>query len=240
MRISIVDDQELERTELHNYVLRYCTENQLHSQIESFDNGESFLSSFTENMYDLIFLDIYMDKINGIELAEAIRQMDTQVQIIFSTSSTSHALEGFRVRATDYMVKPYTYEDLKNTLDYCAAKQSKKAHYIEVKEGRYFTKVLISDIIYTDYYNHYIQIHTSTKVIRSYMSFSDFSPMLECYPQFLSCYRNCLVNMDKVSSFDDNDFLMETGIRIPISRNLKNTVRQAYSDYIFDSMNESE
>lgn len=238
MNIVIVDDSESARQELINYATAYCKENQIHSQIESYENGSEFLTAFNTSKYDIIFLDIYMDGMNGIEIAEKIRKQNSQVLIIFSTTSRSHALDGFRVRASDYLVKPYSYENFKETLSFCNQKLLKHSYYIEVKEGRYYTKLLVDDIVYTDYYNHYIQIHSSSRVIRSYMSFSEFSPMLECYPQFLCCYRNCLINMDRVTSLVDTDFIMESGECIPISRGLKNKVRQAYSDYVFNCTNE--
>lgn len=71
------------------------------------------------------------------------------------------------------------------------------------------------------------------------MSFADFSPMLEPYPQFLWCYRNCMVNMDYIKSMDDKDFILKNDERIPISRARKSEVRQAYANYVFDYITES-
>ncbi|MEG0355396.1 MAG: LytTR family DNA-binding domain-containing protein [Lachnospiraceae bacterium] len=239
MNIAVVDDNIPEQQELSNYISKYCTDNQIHAQIDTFENGTQFLSVFYKKQFDLIFLDIYMSGDNGIQIAEKIRQINPDLLIVFSTTSRSHAIEGFRVRAFDYLVKPYSYDQFVRTMDFCNRAILKHYLYIEVKEGRYFIKILLCDIIYTDYYNHYIQIHTKSRIIRSYMPFSDFAPILNPYPQFLACYRNCLVNMDKVESLDEKDFIMTTGERVPISRGLKLEVRQAYADYIFNCVNKT-
>lgn len=234
MNIAIVDDNKTDQDELTGYLTKYCNDNQFHCKIITYQNGPDFLAALDSESFDLIFLDIYMNGENGIQIAEKIRLHNSNVLIIFSTTSRSHAVEGFRVRAFDYLVKPYTYDRLEETMNHCSRTLTKQAHYIEVKEGRFYTKILLDDIIYVDYYNHYIQIHTCSRIIRSYMPFSAFAPMLTCYPQFLTCYRNCLVNMDKIESQDDKDFIMVTGERVPISRGMKNEVRQAYADYVFN------
>lgn len=234
MNIAIVDDNKTDQAELAGYIAKYCNDNQLHCQISVFQNGSDFLSSFRGESFDLVFLDIYMNGENGIQIAEKIRTQNPDLLIIFSTTSRSHAVEGFRVRAADYLVKPYTYEQFENTMSHCCRTMLKHAYFIEVKEGRYHTKVLLNDILYVDYYNHYIQIHTKNRIIRSYLPFSEFAPMLSGYPQFLTCYRNCLVNMDKIESLDEKDFILVTGERVPISRGMKSDVRQIYADYIFN------
>ncbi|MEY8411558.1 LytTR family transcriptional regulator DNA-binding domain-containing protein [Lachnospiraceae bacterium 62-26] len=107
------------------------------------------------------------------------------------------------------------------------------ARYIELKEGRYYTRVRISDIVYTDYSNHYIQVHTTSCVVRSYMSFEAFFPMLAPYSNFLWCCRNCMVNMDYIESFGQKEFLLKSGERIPISAARRRETVQKMQDGTF-------
>ena len=131
-------------------------------------------------------------------------------------------------------MKPYRYADLADALDRFEQIADKFARYIEIKEGRYYTRILLSDILYTDYSNHYIQIHTADCVIRSYMSFDAFFPMLSPYSNFLWCYRNCMVNLDHIESFGQKEFLLKNGERIPIASARRQEVLQKYADYVFD------
>ena len=98
-------------------------------------------------------------------------------------------------------------------------------------------KILIRDILYADYDNHYIQIHNKENIIKTYLSFQDFSPLLLKYPQFLNCYRNCIINMDSVDSLHDHDFVLTNGERLPITREKRLEIRQLYADYAFQKLN---
>ena len=109
--------------------------------------------------------------------------------------------------------------------------------HLDVYKRQQYTRILINDIVFTDYHNHYIQVHTTSNVVRSYMSFDAFSPMLKPYPQFLWCYRNCMVNMDYIESLEGGDFLLKTGVCIPISKGKHQEVTQAYANYMFDYVN---
>ena len=146
-------------------------------------------------------------------------------------------MKAFKVRALDYPVKPYTYEELENALNHFEEVYDRFLHYIELKEGRQFTKILIKDVMYVDYHNHYIQVHTTSNVVRSYMPFDKFAPVLRPYCQFLWCYRNCMVNMNYIDSLDDKDFILTDGKRIPISRAMYREVTQAYANYMFEYVN---
>ena len=129
-----------------------------------------------------IFLDIYMPGLSGLETASEIRKLDTNCLLIFSTTSSDFAVKSFRVRAFDYLVKPYKYEQLAEIMSLAEKALNKSSRYIEVKESREMVKVLIRDILYADYDNHYIQIHTKENIIKTYLSFQDFAPLLLEYP----------------------------------------------------------
>ena len=240
MNVAIVDDSLIDRQHLYHGLERYCREHKVHMKIEQFDNGTDFLNTFNANVYNLVFLDIFLNEIDGMQVAKSIFDQDPQCLIIFTTSSKEHAVTAFRLHALDYLLKPFSYDYLEEAMLRYERASKRFEHYIELKEGRHYTRILLSDIIYTDYYNHYIQIHTPYRTVRSYMSFKDFSPMLEAYPQFLCCYRNCMVNLDHIASMDVNDFVLTNGERIPILRARRKEIRQAYANYIFTYVTEGD
>lgn len=240
MRIAVIDDTPSERGELSDYIKRYFTENFIYKTVDFFENGEQFLSVWKRGAYDLIFIDIYLSGINGIDLAENIRQTDDNCILIFTTNSADFAVKGFEVRASDYLVKPFPYDKFKTSMDYCIRTLQKRSSYIEVKESRTMVKIRLEDILFTDYFNHYILIHTYSRIVKSYMKFDDFSPLLLRYPQFLCCYRNCIVNMDKVISVEKNDFILVNEERVPIIRRKRQEIHQSYADYQFKKLNGEE
>ncbi len=237
MIIALVDDCPQDLTLLYEYLHRYCTEHKIHVLIKQFAHERDFEDTLSTEHYDLVFLDIFMENSGGMVIAKKLKKSNPKCQIIFSTSSKEHAVKAFRLHALDYLLKPYTYAQLEDALSRFENTAKKFAHYIELKEGYLMTRILITDIMYVDYHNHYIQVHTPLKVIRSHMSFSDFSPMLSPYRQFLWCYRNCMVNMDYIDTWKGNDFILKNGELLPIFKSQKKEIIQAYANYIFDYVN---
>ncbi len=240
MKIAIVDDNKPDLKLLGDFAAEYCRENRVDYELAAAAGGGAFLHGFCAGRYDLVFLDIFMQGMDGMEVAQKIRETDGDVLIVFTTTSSSYAVKSYRVRAFDYLVKPFSYEQFCQTMCLCDKALAKKRHYIEIKEGRVIRKVLLEDIIYTDYANHYIYVHTKTEVVKSYLSFADFSPMLLSFPQFLCCYRNCIVNLDHVLMLKDRDFEMTDGVRVPIKKEWYQEIRQKYADHIFGEMEREE
>ena len=114
-QIAVVEDSSQESTSLISLLVKYEKENNLNFKIDLFQNGFLFLDEFEPN-YDLIFMDIAMPGINGIDVSKKIREADEQVPLVFVTSLTQYALQGYKVGAIDYLVKPVTYDHLKITL----------------------------------------------------------------------------------------------------------------------------
>ncbi len=239
MNIAIIDDSIEESCHLSHFIETYCSDAHLSQNTSVFTSTTRFLKSWRSGAFDLVFVDIYFgDTPAGIRLAERIRRDDSACSIIFTTVSTDFALAGFEIRALDYLVKPISYSKFCHTMDfYLAHLPKKQSPYIEVKESRIMVKIPIDSILYTDYFNHYIQIHLDDKIIRTYMRFAEFSPMLLDYPQFICCYRNCIINMDKVAALEKTEFIITSGEHLPITRNLRPQIHQEYADYQFHKLN---
>lgn len=240
MNIAIIDDSSTDARHLSELLTTYCSASCLCERISIFNRAADFLKNWKSGVFDLIFIDIYLTKTeaSGIRLAEHIRATDTRCTIIFTTVSMDYALKSYSLKALDYMVKPIEYDELKRTMDhYLTMRPQRPSHYIEVKERRIIVKISIDDILYTDYFNHYIQIHLKDKVVRTYMRFDEFSKLLLCYPQFICCYRNCILNMDKVIQIEKSTFVLSSGEQLPITRSLKPQILQEYADYQFRKLN---
>lgn len=233
MHIAILDDVAEDRGVVRNYIQRFIKESSLSLQIKEYQTGEEFLKEFPNQKFDIVFLDIYMGGRNGMEIAKQIREKDRECILIFTTTSPDFAIEGYQVKASDYLLKPISYEKFEKALSSLSLEQREAKSYIEIKEGRVMVKVPLRSILFTDYYNHYIQIHTAKHVYRTYLSFADFEKMLEGHPQFISCYRNIMVNLDYVDSVDSKDFILKDGCHIPIAKPRRQEIRQLFADYLF-------
>ena len=107
MNIAIVDDLKTDSDRLVGFIDTYMKQHNLqYGTLDRFSSGEDFLGAFTPGKYDLIFLDIYMDGITGMETAKRIRQTDHDCRIIFITISPEFAVESYNVNASFYLLKP--------------------------------------------------------------------------------------------------------------------------------------
>ena len=105
----------------------------VHVDIFEYENGETFLTAAKECPFTVVFLDIYMNGSNGIDTAKELRRSDTDCLLIFTTTSTDHALEGFQVRALHYLVKPYSENDISALADEILSRIPDSGKYIDVK-----------------------------------------------------------------------------------------------------------
>lgn len=233
MELAIIEDDPDDQLQLKGYIQDYLQLQNIDGNIRSYQSGEDFLSDFTAGTFYIVFLDIYMHGINGIEVARRIREHDTNCLLIFISFSDTHAVESYRVRAFDYLLKPYQKELLFETMDLCINALEKDSHFIEIKEKRTMVHILHKDIIYADTSDHYVNIYTQYGVTRSRMLFTNLWGLLAKDRRFLVCYRNVLVNMDMIEKMNKNSFLLTNGACIPIQNNRLPLVRQTFADYLF-------
>ncbi len=108
MNIAVVDDLAVGRETLVNYLNEYFSERNMNVTISDFSDAESFVTQFENNKYNMIFFDIYMPGMSGIEAASTVRKTDSSVEIIFLSTSNNFACESYSVNAFCYLVKPIT------------------------------------------------------------------------------------------------------------------------------------
>lgn len=232
MKIAIIDDLANCREEIRDCLCRYLNEyyGGEFPIIGEFESGESFLSHFTPEAYDLIFIDQYMDGLSGIETAKKIRKQDSFAALVFVTSSLAHAVDSYEVRACGYLVKPYTYEEFERTMELAQLAKVRNARFICVEQN----KILLRDILWCGQDDHYVEIHTGKRgILRFRIPFGEFGRLLGPYPQFLTCYKGCMVNMERAQQIDGLDFLMDTGARIPFSKRDRKRIQEQFDAYTF-------
>ena len=233
MRIAIVDDIAAEREGLRLRLGAQLARLSLSAEIEDFASCASFLSAAEKARFDLAFLDIYMDGESGMDAARALRRFDPSCLLVFTTTSPDHALEGFRVRALHYLVKPYSDAELSSLFDEIAQRLPAPDKYIEVSAVGGAVRLRLSEIMYAEHYRHQIYIHTAdgrqTVIRQTFHAFAEALPG-EC---FFLCNRGVLVNLAYAVDFDGADFLLRDGVRLPVSRDLAKAARLAFGDYLF-------
>lgn len=233
MRIAIVDDLASDREELRRRLETLLACRQLHAKIFEYGDGNSFLSDAEKENFTLVFLDIYMAEENGVETAKKLRAFDSECMLVFTTASTDHALDGFRVRAMQYLVKPYADQDLADLFDEILARLPAPDQYIALRVSGDTVRLRLSDIMYAEHFRHQIHILTpdETTVIAR-LTFGEFVNNLPD-ERFFACSRGTLINLEYAQDFDGSAFWLTNGKEVPVSRNLVKSARSAFGDFLF-------
>lgn len=234
MRIAIVDDMISDRKELHNRLLAILYRCSLDAEIFEYADGETFLSVAENEQFEIVFLDVYMNGENGVEVAKKLRVFDHECIIIFTTSSTDHALDGFMVRALHYLVKPYSKEELENLFKEIIIRLPVPDKYLDVNIVGGSVRLRFNEIIYASHFKHQIHIHTSDgNTIVTRQTFRDFVSSLEDDERFFMCSRGVIINLDYAEDFDGTAFKLKSGDTISVSRDITKSARLAFGDYLF-------
>ncbi len=181
-----------------------------------------------EESIDLIFLDIEMPKLSGIDF---IRSLKTAPYIIFTTAYPRYALEGYELDVADYLVKPIAFPRflkavnkvkslvLKQTVNPAIAEDK---DYFFVKENGKFTKVFYREVLFAEALQNYVAIHLTGKKILSYITLSILEAQLPA-TLFMKVHKSYMVSLQKIDAIEGNELLIQS-VRIPVSRNLKETL----------------
>ena len=234
MNVVICDDSEKDLSQLRFYVERYFKEVNCHIDILTYKSGDDLLSDLAAGKLSdtiIAFLDIFMPGIDGIDTAKKIREANSDMVIIFTTISMDHMLDGYSVYAMQYLVKPVKYPEIKDVLGKCMTKYADALRSIEVLSDRLTVKVYLKDIIYLEFSSKALYIHTTTETLKTFLPLSELEKQLE-NSSFLRTHRSYLVNMRYIKQIQLYDFLLTNNEKIPIRRNDKLTVKQAYRDYL--------
>jgi len=233
MRIAIVDDIASEREELRSRLLPQLARLSLNAEIFEYERGEDFLDAAESEPFSMVFLDIYMDGISGVETARRLRAADADCILIFTTTSTDHALEGFQVRALQYLVKPYEDRELEELFNEVSDRLPDSEPFLDFHSTEGTARLRLSEILYAEHFQHQIYIHSPggrTTIVRQ--TFREFAASLDDNRFFL-CSRGVIVNLEHAEDFDGKNFILADGAKIPVSRSLVKEARLAFSDFLF-------
>lgn len=184
----------------------------------TFTNAFEAITYLQNTKVDLIFLDIKMPDISGIDF---LKSLSNPPMVIFTTAYTEHAVQSFELDAVDYLLKPFS---LSRFLRACNKshelfnlrnnKVEAKSDYIFVKDGYEQVKVDLSDILYVEASGNYTQIQLKDKLLSSRITINDLADLLP-KNNFIRCHRAFIISKDKVSKFDRNQIWIDDKI-IPI------------------------
>lgn len=215
-RIVICEDDDLQRQNLKNNIADILNDICSGVEIHTFSSGEEFLKAQVDNI-DIFFLDIQMDEINGMDLAKKIRETNNNCEIIFITSHIGYIQEGYTVRAYRYLIKPVSYENLKDNILSCIADIiKKKENFLVIESKGLIENIVIKDITYIEVIKNDITIHNKNKVYYTKGRIKNLEKDLLIY-DFFRCHKSYLINMKHIE-FIKKDTVTINDEEIPVSK----------------------
>lgn len=230
MRIAICDDMKSDVIHLYELLKEYLYINALDADIDTFESGEALLSAFVPGKYQIIFQDIYMDGMTGMEVAEQIRETDKEVAIILTTTSLEHGIVSYKLNASYYIVKPVEKNSITQGMERCHAQVNQYAKTIEIMENRQSVRLRLRDIFYVESQRRACVFQFADEEIKTNSSMDKIAMQLNGFP-FVRCHRSFIVNLLHVADMLNQDFVMESGAKVPISKSYHTAAKKAFKVY---------
>jgi len=187
-----------------------------------FSDAISAMAYLNENQTDIIFLDIHLPKISGVEF---LKSLINRPAVIMTTAFPDFALESYEYDVVDYLLKPFSFARFLKAVNKVSArtKEEEQAE-IFIKSGHEHIKVSVSDIVYINSDNDYTEIHTSSQRILSLNTLRNWEDELSNH-SFLRCHKSYIINKAKIQSINSNAIQLSNDIEIPIGRAYKQNLK---------------
>jgi len=229
MRIAVVEDEKEQYEYVKKMLEQWSGESGECIAVTHVTCAEEFLISYNQpHTFDVLFLDIYMKQMNGMELAKEIRKYDRDVQMVFLTGVSDYVFEGYEIGAVRYILKPIEQEKLSETMSVCLEKLKQKSDdYISFKYQGEILRLLRSDIFYVEVYGHYLRMVTKTESYEWKDSLQSMRERLDTR-RFVEANRSTIVNMEYVSRITREECLLEDGTCIHVSKGAYEGLNEAF------------
>ena len=216
-RIAVVEDEQQYRDEVCQYIEQYATEHQLKFDVTTYTDGQEIVDDVQKH-YDIIFFDIEMTQLNGMDAAKVIRERDVNVVMVFITNMAQYAIEGYEVGALDFVLKPIDYYGFSFRLARALGRVQKKQGNLEfaINTPGGIKKLNSNDIYYIEIENRFLVYHTAEGDFSQRGTLQSAEEMFQNY-HFVKCNHWYLVNLKYVTEIEEN-IVHVAGSRLEISR----------------------
>lgn len=237
LSIALCEDNPQDAAELCALLAQYAPE----ATVAQFTSAEAFLASQPAGRFGLVFFDVYLGGITGIEAARRLREQDKNVSIVFTTTSEDHALDGYRVRALHYLIKPVQAADVAEVLAECRLKATPPEPPepgLTLMVSGQKQHIALADVQYVEVFGKRCLVHTSGGVVETRTPMEQLAQHLPA-PHFVRCHRAYIVNLAHVAKLD-GDFVMENGDIVYVRVKNLPEINKAWNRYMAQNLRKED
>lgn len=231
MKICICDDNLNMHDEIKQLITEFFSRTDI-PEFLCFVSGEELLHHYSNgNEFDIVFLDIEMFGINGIETAEKIKKISPETIIIFVSSHKNYVFDAFRCEALHFLVKPINTSEFENVFSRAVNKYKSRNNFLPLKWQNTRMNIKISDIYYVEGYRRHLKIHTSNESIEAQGNISSIYEKLREHG-FLLIHQGYIVNMQYIKRFNATDVVLENGAEVMMSARRRADALIVYNNFV--------
>lgn len=230
LRIAIIDNDMDAAKQMEAFIHRYAQTEGLAVSVAAFDRADKFLSRY-EPIYDIIFMEIELPGLDGMEAARRLRRKDSDVVLVFVTAFARHAIRGYEVDALDFVLKPLSFYAFSVKLERSIQRiRTRTGIQIALKTSDGIHRLEISQIYYLETRSRMLYYHTSSGVYSVRSSLQSAEQELSGY-SFAKCNQCYLVNLQYVTDMRD-EYVMVADTKLEISRRNRKSFMDAVIAHI--------
>lgn len=231
-RLAVCEDDRDIRKEISRLCGEILTETQIAHEISCFSNAEKLEAALEkQRMFDVLILDIRLERMTGMELAKKLRREDNRISIIFITGCEEYLREGYEVQPVHFLLKPIEKSRLKEALltDW---KLNHKPERVTLRRGNRTLGLMLKEILYIEAgVNHNIRIVLEGREEMFPVTLSEMEQNLPA-ESFIRCHNSYLVNLEYVKEWNRQALQMADGVRLPVGRKYYKECQAAFISYI--------
>ncbi len=234
--IYLCDDNQQMIKKYSKLVKLVANRNMIPISLSTFESGEALLFHLLEspNLADIIYLDILMGSLNGVETAKRLRELGCNSEIIFLTTIEDYVFEAFDISPVQYLIKDSTstkrFEEV--LLRAVSLAEDKKTEVFICESGSARKVIPIKDISYFEIYKRLVKVHQQGEISFEYYGTMEQLEKQMLEKNFIRIHRSYIVNLQYIGKFQRSSLILKTGEEIPIGVTYKQQVSEAFSNYI--------
>ena len=208
----------------------------VHILVDEFSGGQEFIDTLSEKRYDIVFMDIYMPGMDGIETAKTLRRRTERTFLIFLTASDGHYPDAFSLHAFDYVTKPFTMERIDQVLTEILEHTPLDTAFIKISNAGKDERVKLKNIVSVTTDGHYLEIKKDDGVIkRARLTSGEFLEMTGSDKRFVIINRGIIINMDYLNLIEGTEAYMSDGSTYPVSTRKLPELLQVVEEYKYNN-----